>query len=91
MGAEQELKQLKREFQEAKNEQVRLETRLDEAKKRRKEAHAKITAKGYEPKELQKVIARKEEELEKTIEEAKQYLPSADTDDEDFDDEDDFE
>jgi predicted nucleic acid-binding Zn-ribbon protein len=82
--AEQELKSLKKDLQNAKNEQVRLETRLEEAKKRRKEAHTKIVDKGYEPKELPKVIKQKESELVKTIEEAKQYLPGEDEDEEDF-------
>lgn len=80
---EQELKTLKKEFQDANNEAVRLETRLEEAKKRRKEAHQKIKDKGYDPKDLPKVLKQKEDDLAKTIEEAKQYLPGADEDEED--------
>ena len=76
--AEQELRTLKREFQTAKNEQLRLETRLDEAKKRRKEAQQKIKDKGYDPKDLPKLLKQKEAELEKTLKEAKQYLPAED-------------
>lgn len=82
---EQELKSLKKDFNDAKNEQVRLETRLEEAKKRRKEAHQKIKDKGHDPKDLPKIIKAKEDELAKTIEEAKQYLPAEEEEDDDFD------
>ena len=81
---EQRLKELKAEFNEAKNEEIRLTTRLEEAKKRRKEAVQKIKDKGYEVKDLPKVIKEKEEELEKTFEEIEQYLPSEENEDEDF-------
>lgn len=87
VSIEQQLKTTKRDLQEAKNQEVRLETRLDEAKKRRKEVNQKIKDRGYDPKDLPKIIAEKEDELKKTIEEAKQYLPS---DEEEFDEDDEF-
>lgn len=84
---ERELKALKKEFSNAKNEEIRLQTRLEEAKKRRKEAHDAIKEKGHEVKTLPSVIETKEKELAETLEELKQHLPSEDADDdEDWDD-----
>lgn len=85
---EKELKDLKKEFSEAKNEEIRLQTKHDEAKKRRKEAHDQIKAEGYDVKTLPTVIKEKENELAATIDEIKSYLPGAestDDDDEDWD------
>ena len=85
---EKRLKDLKRQFNEAKNEEIRISTRLEEAKKRRKEATQKIKDKGLEPKQLKSVIADKEKELQDVLDEVETHLPGAasdsDDDDEDF-------
>lgn len=82
---EKELKQLKQEFMEAKNEEIRLQTRLEEAKKNRKEAADKIKEQGYDIKTLPQVIEEKEKELAEAIEEIKTYLPSEKTNNEEED------
>lgn len=81
-----ELKELKREFAKAKNEEIRLQTRLEEAKNRRKEAGDSIKEKGYDVKTLPKVIQEKEEELANTIDEIKSYLPGDNNDREEDED-----
>lgn len=73
---EKELRGLKTEFSDSKNEEIRLQTRLDESKKRRKEASDRIKEEGYEVKTLSTVIADKKKELAEAIDEIKTYLPS---------------
>lgn len=81
---EKRLKELKKQFTESKNEEIRISTRLEEAKKRRKETTQKIKDKGLEPKQLKTVIADKEKELEDVLNEIETHLPGATGDDEDF-------
>jgi predicted nucleic acid-binding Zn-ribbon protein len=81
-----ELKSLKKQFADAKNEQIRLETRLEEAKKRRKEANDQIKEEGYDVKTLPSVIQEKEKTLADSIEEIKSYLPEEEDNEEDWDD-----
>lgn len=82
---EKRLKELKKQFTESKNEEIRISTRLEEAKKRRKETTQKIKDKGLEPKQLKTVIADKEKELEDVLNEIETHLPGATgDDDEDF-------
>lgn len=78
---EKELKGLKSEFSDAKNEEIRLQTRLEESKKRRKEASDRIKDEGYDVKSLPSVIATKEKELAAAIDEIKTYLPGEQADD----------
>lgn len=83
---EKELRGLKTEFSDSKNEEIRLQTRLDESKKRRKEASDRIKEEGYEVKTLSAVIADKKKELAEAIDEIKTYLPS-EQEDEDWSEE----
>lgn len=78
---DRELKILKGEFEDAKSDKVRLETRKEEAMKRRKEAAKKIKDMGYDPKDLATAIAEKEKNLAEVMEEARQYLPGEQTED----------
>lgn len=82
---EKELRELKGEFSDAKNEEIRLQTRLEESKKRRKEASDKIKEEGYEVKTLPKVIEDKKAELSEAIDEIKGFLPGEDDEDESWD------
>lgn len=83
---EKRLKDLKKQFTDSKNEEIRISTRLEEAKKRRKDTTQKIKDKGFEPKQLKTVIADKEKELEAVLDEVETHLPGANAgDDEDFD------
>lgn len=75
---EQQLKQVKNDYNDARNEEIRLQTRMDEAKKRRKEAVQKVKDKGLSIKELPKTIKEKEKQLEETFEEINKHLPSED-------------
>lgn len=77
------LKELRKRHSDAKAEEIRLSTKLEESKERRAEAVSKIKEKGYEVKELKTVIKDKEEELEKIYEEIEALLPSQDADDDD--------
>lgn len=77
------LKELRKRHSDAKAEEIRLTTKLEESKERRATAVAKVKEKGYEVKELKTVIKQKEEELEKIYEEIESHLPSQDDDDED--------
>lgn len=78
---EQELKDVKKEVSGAANEQIRLQTRLEEAKNRKSNAISKVKAKGIEPKDLKKTIDDKEKELEETIESIRECLPGDEADD----------
>lgn len=80
---ERELKDLKKRFGDAKNNEIRIQTRLEEAKSRRKQAHENIKAKGYDVKTLPTVVKEKEKQLADTISEVKTYLPSEQSDDQD--------
>lgn len=80
---EQEVKGVKKEVTEAANEQIRYQTRLEEAKKQKSETIAKIKAKGIDPKDLKKTIEDKEAELEASIEAIREYLPGDEDDSED--------
>lgn len=83
-NAERRLKELKKDYQEAKNDEIRIQTKLEEAKKRRKTAHEKIKEKGYDVKDLSKVIKDKEDQLDQTLNEIEAFLPGSD-DEEEFD------
>ncbi|WP_422661649.1 hypothetical protein ACK8P5_26365 (plasmid) [Paenibacillus sp. EC2-1] len=88
---EKRFKDLKKHLAESKQEQTRIQTRLEIAKKNRKEAVSDIKARGYEPKELKTVIAEKKAELDSVYSEIESYLPGADQvaasveEDDDFD------
>lgn len=83
---EKELRGLKREFSDAKNDEIRLQTRLEDAKKRRKEAATKIKDEGHTIKSLPTVIEDKKKQLAEAIDEIKTYLPEEAQQDEDWDD-----
>lgn len=78
---EQELKEVKKEVSAAATEQVKLQTRLEEAKNRKASAIAKVKAKGIDPKDLKKAIEEKEASLEETIESIRECLPGDEDDD----------
>lgn len=77
---EQELKEAKRDVSEASNEEIRLQTRHEEAKRRKSDAIAKVKAMGIDPKDLKATLDKKRDELEATLEEIRESLPGDDGD-----------
>lgn len=77
---EREVKDVKKEVTESANEQIRLQTRLEQAKAQKHATISKIKAKGIDPKDLKKTIEAKEKELEESIEAIRDYLPGDDDD-----------
>lgn len=79
-----DLRKLKDQFSEKKEEQIRAQTRLDGAKQRRQEAVEKIKAEGLEVKTLPKEIVATEDKLSAVLDEIRTRLNGEEEADFDF-------
>lgn len=82
--AKEELKTLRELFTEKTAEQIRAQTRLDDAKKRREEATKAIKDEGFTPKTLPAAITKMKAELDDALVEIRTQLEGGDGDEFDF-------
>lgn len=84
-NAKQELRELRERFTEKTAEQIRAQTRLEDAKKRRDEAGEAIKAEGHTVKSLPKVIEGLKDQLDDVLEEIRTQLDDEGESEFDFD------
>lgn len=80
-----DLRKLKEQFAEKKEEQIRAQTRLDGAKQRRQEATEKIKEEGYDVKTLPTEIKALEDQLSEVLVQIRTKLDGEDEGEVDFD------